>query len=315
MINKKKLIGIAAAAAAATAGMHVFNHLSFIYSTMKGRLTNSCSSCYEWRFGRIQYKVQGQGKPLPLVHHLDYDASSYEWSKIIDELSQNHTVYALDLLGCGLSEKPRLTYTNYIYVQLLNDFVREVIKGKTDVMTSGNASSVAIMSCMAEPSLYNRLLFIQPESIADTCKSPKANHRALKYLVEIPVLGTFIYNFVSSQKMLERKIKEQYVTEECLSCQMAEVLNEAAHLGGPAARYMYASVRSHFTEIYVGNAVKKLDHSIYIIGSDDEASRKMMEEFVNFNPAVECSVVNDAKMMIQMEKPDEILEICRIFLG
>ena len=70
-----------------------------------------------------------------------------------EELSKHHTVYTLDLLGCGRSEKPKITYTNYLYVQLLNEFIRDVIKGKTDIMTSQNAASIATMACLVEPSL------------------------------------------------------------------------------------------------------------------------------------------------------------------
>ena len=51
-------------------------------------------------------------------------------TKVIDKLAENHAVYALDLLGCGRSEKPKITYTNYLYVQLISDFIKNVIHEK-----------------------------------------------------------------------------------------------------------------------------------------------------------------------------------------
>ena len=43
-----------------------------------------------------------------LIHDLDPTASSYEWKAVTKKLAENHTVYAIDLLGCGRSEKPNM---------------------------------------------------------------------------------------------------------------------------------------------------------------------------------------------------------------
>ena len=52
----------------------------------------------------IHYLQQGSGKPLILVH--GFAGSTYTWRKLIPLLADHYTVYALDLLGFGLSDKP-----------------------------------------------------------------------------------------------------------------------------------------------------------------------------------------------------------------
>jgi pimeloyl-ACP methyl ester carboxylesterase len=52
----------------------------------------------------IHYLRQGEGKPLILVH--GFGCSTYTWQKLIPLLADRYTVYALDLLGFGLSDKP-----------------------------------------------------------------------------------------------------------------------------------------------------------------------------------------------------------------
>ena len=52
----------------------------------------------------IHYLQQGSGKPLILVH--GFAGSTYTWRKLIPLLADRYTVYALDLLGFGLSDKP-----------------------------------------------------------------------------------------------------------------------------------------------------------------------------------------------------------------
>ncbi len=315
MGKKRKFLAAAAFSVAIAAGIHVANQVIFFNSTRKGRLGGSTDSFYEWRFGRIYYTKQGNGRPLLLVHRIHYGACEAEWNELKEELSKHHTVYTLDLLGCGRSEKPKITYTNYLYVQLLNEFIRDVIKGKTDIMTSQNAASIATMACLVEPSLFNRMIFIQPEKISATAKTPKANHKALKYLMETPLIGTCLYNMISSQSSFRGLCREYYFHDSNkVPAQMAEIMNEAAHLGGPSARYLYASVRSHFTDIYIGNAIRKLDHSIYVIGSDDEESREATEEYTDFNPAIETASIPKAGMLMQIERPAEVLELCRLFL-
>ncbi|MCX5884832.1 MAG: alpha/beta fold hydrolase, partial [Proteobacteria bacterium] len=52
----------------------------------------------------IHYLKQGEGTPLILVH--GFACSTYTWRKLIPLLADQYTVYALDLLGFGLSDKP-----------------------------------------------------------------------------------------------------------------------------------------------------------------------------------------------------------------
>lgn len=313
--KKRKIISAAALTAAAVTGIHIANRLMFFYSTIKERLGCTQDSFYKWRFGNVYYSKTGEGAPLLLVHQLDYASSAYEWKGVVDTLSKTHTVYTLDLLGCGRSDKPKVTYTNYLYVQLLNDFVKEVIKAKTDVMTSGNAANLAAMACFMEPSLYNRLVFIQPGRISDTSRCPKANHKALKYFMEVPVLGTLVYNIISSKKQLRKQFTGEYFFDaDNVDDELVEAFCEAAHLGGASARYLYASVRSHFTDIYVGNAVRQLDHSIYVIGSDAGESTAALEEYEEYNPAVETAVIKNTKRLPHLENPDAIIELCGIYL-
>lgn len=315
MGKKRKLLTAAALTASFVAGVHIVNKAVFFCSTMKERLKGTSDTFYDWRFGRIYYTKEGNGKPLLLVHRLNYAASGYEWEALKDELAKDHTVYTLDLLGCGRSEKPKITYTNYLYVQLINDFVKAVIKGKTDIITSGNAAAIAAMACFVEPSFYNRLVFLQPEKISSTGKTPKANHKALKYIVETPIIGTCIYNIASSKPILMKQCSKLYFGSSDFGIrEMAEAMNEAAHLGGPSARYMYASIRSHFTDIYIGNAIKQLNHSIFVVGSDTKDFQETLDEYINYNPAIETEIIQGARQLVQIEKPAQVLDLCHLFL-
>src|SRR5918993_1172454 len=60
--------------------------------------------------GDLAYSVAGEGEPLLLLHGVYAGASSFEFRKNFQALSESFRVYALDLLGCGMSERPSRRY-------------------------------------------------------------------------------------------------------------------------------------------------------------------------------------------------------------
>ena len=104
--NKHKLLTAGILLSLATGIIYVINRIVFATATLKNLLKSSADNYYEWRFGKIYYRKKGHGTPVLLIHDLNVYSSAYEWNKVIDELAKTHTVYAVDLLGCGRSEKP-----------------------------------------------------------------------------------------------------------------------------------------------------------------------------------------------------------------
>ena len=139
--NKHKFLTFAALMTGATVTVHLINRTVAAAAQLKQMLHIFDDNYFEWRFGNIYYTKKGTGSPILLIHDALPGASGYEWSKIEDELAVDHTVYTVDLLGCGRSDKPSITYTNFVYVQMICDFIRKIIGEKTDVIASGFSSS------------------------------------------------------------------------------------------------------------------------------------------------------------------------------
>lgn len=83
-------------------------------------------------------------------------ASGYEWNAVENQLATEHTVYTIDLLGCGRSEKAEITYTNFVFVQLLCDFVKNVIHEETDIIASGFSGSLQSWHIVIIPTIFAR---------------------------------------------------------------------------------------------------------------------------------------------------------------
>ena len=118
--------------------MYVANEYIMKIATSKDLLKKDNGEYYSFKYGKVYYKVSGEGKPVLLIHDINESSSGMEWYRLEKELSKTNKVYTIDLLGCGRSEKPKLNYNSFLYVQLINDFIRDVIGEPTNIIATGN---------------------------------------------------------------------------------------------------------------------------------------------------------------------------------
>lgn len=315
MSVKKKLITCAALTGTAVGIMHVFNRIMCHISTIDNLLQNDKKSNYEWTYGNISYSKQGSGSPILLLHDLNVCSSSYEWNKIKDDLAKTNTVYTLDLLGCGSSDKPALTYTNYLYVQLITDFIKDIIEEKTDVIATGHASSIALLTCANDSNLINRIMLVNPESIIDSSKAPTHHGNLFKHILYMPVIGTFIYNIIHNKKTIEQEFRTNYfynpkhITEKDI-----ETYVEASQRAKGHGKYLYGNIISNYTNANITNCLRKLDNSIYIlVGNGNPENSLAASQYQNLLPSIEIAEIADTKHLPQMEKPEQFVENVKIY--
>ncbi|XP_062181401.1 pheophytinase, chloroplastic [Phragmites australis] len=110
-------------------------------------LRGGCTT-WTWRGMRVNYLARGQGPPVLLVH--GFGASVAHWRRNIGVLSESYTVYAIDLLGFGASDKPPgFAYTMETWAQLILDFLEEVVKRPT-VLVGNSVGSLACVIAASE---------------------------------------------------------------------------------------------------------------------------------------------------------------------
>ncbi|MDQ4083352.1 MAG: alpha/beta fold hydrolase, partial [Actinomycetota bacterium] len=108
---------------------------------------------YPWRGWRLAYQVAGDpgAQPLLLVHGVYAGASSYEFRKNFRELARDFRVYALDLLGCGLSERPWRSYGPEDVAAQVADFAREEIGTPTHLVASSLSAALIVPAAVRSP--------------------------------------------------------------------------------------------------------------------------------------------------------------------
>uniref|UniRef100_A0A2N9G0X7 AB hydrolase-1 domain-containing protein n=1 Tax=Fagus sylvatica TaxID=28930 RepID=A0A2N9G0X7_FAGSY len=116
-------------------------------------------SCNKWQW-KGQYSINyfvshsssssNSNPPVLLVH--GFGASIPHWRRNIRTLEQNFTVYAIDLLGFGASDKPAgFSYNMETWAQLILDFLDEIVQ-KPTVLIGNSVGSLACVIAASESS-------------------------------------------------------------------------------------------------------------------------------------------------------------------
>lgn len=284
-------------------------------SGIKKLLTANTGHFFEWRYGNIFYTKHGEGNPILLIHDLHPASSSIEWNRIIKKLEKTHTVYAIDLLGCGRSDKPNLTYTNYMYVQLITDFVKKVIEKKTDVIATGDSCSFTLMAANMDNNIFDKLFFISPSSLDSLQANPNNKNNFIKKLLELPIIGTFFYNFqMTEDKITDLFEKNYYRKKASISSNIKDSYYESAHLNRSRGKYLFGSIIGNYTNINIIPALKKIENPIYLIGSrDTETSINIIDSYVKYDETIETAYISNCNKLPQLEEPNKLYEIIRMF--
>lgn len=309
-----KLVTCLGLIAGAAAGTVLLNKYIKMKAIARDLLSDTHPKCFKWRLGDIHYTKTGTGKPLLLIHDLNHTSSGAEWEPLIPMLKDQYTIYTIDLLGCGRSEKPNLTYTNFLYVQLISDFIKSEIGRRTNVIATGASASLITMACAYKPELFKKMMFVNPESFVSCSQIPGKRAKAYKFLLDTPILGTLLYHIASGREVIDRAFKEHYFYNPYEARLIyIDKYCESAHLGlSPKA--IYSSITCNYTKCKISRALEKIDHSIYILGGGAKPEiNEIINEYTICNPAIESSIIAATKHLPQLEKPVEVSNIVKMF--
>lgn len=302
--------------AAGTAGtIYCINRFITKTSVTKEKLKTEKGSYYNWKYGKIFYTKKGNGAPLLLIHDLSPFGSSYEWESMIHALAEDYTVYTLDLLGCGRSDKPAMIYSNFLYVQLINDFIKNIIGEKTNIIVNGQSTSLVVMSCIYDANLFNKIILVNPTNINSINKVPSTNSKLAKAFLDLPLLGTLLYYMITSHNNTDIMLSEKYYYNPFrVNSNMIDTFYESAHLGGGKGKYLLSSIVGNYLNTNITHGLKSIKNEVFIIGSKHQSNIEMiLEDYKTINPSIKSSLLNKSRFLPHMEVPDLFLAAVKPF--
>ena len=163
---------------------------------------------YRWRHGHIFYRTLGDedAPPLVLLHAPGIGASAYEMRKIMDALARQYHVYALDLLGFGLSDHPQMDYSAEMYIAMCHDFLSEVVAQPATLLASGLSCNYAVIVAKRFPETCTRLVLISPVALFGGAHTQNFWSK----LMQQPVIGFLLYAILSTRTALRYILTRQH---------------------------------------------------------------------------------------------------------
>lgn len=142
----------------------------------------------------IFYIVKGEGDPLLLIH--GFGAGIWVWEKQIDFLSQFYRVVALDLIGHGYSDRPKIEYRPQTYISFFKDFMEGAGIDQATLIGNSMGGGVAWATALFFPEKVKRLILIDsvPPDVLDQVRNP-----SFKVLAAVRNIPLFPYLLISGR--------------------------------------------------------------------------------------------------------------------
>lgn len=186
---------------------------------------------WQWRGEKIYYVSAGEtnkhNPPLLLIH--GFGASTDHWRKNITDLSQDFSVWAIDLLGFGRSAKPLGEYSGQLWQAQINDFITEVI-GQPVVLV-GNSLGGYVALCVGaehpESSLGVVLLnsagpFSDNQHPVKSSGLRKIIGNTANWLFQQSWASNLLFQWTRNKRNIRKTLEKVYVDKSAVTDQLIE---------------------------------------------------------------------------------------------
>jgi len=204
------------------------------------------SKYYPWHYGSVHYVRKGMGDPLVLIHNVYPGADHQEFEHNLDALARHYTVYAIDLLGFGDSDAPRIKYTGDTYVDLITDFLREEVRQPAAVASAGLSCAYVSEVAATHAELFTNLVFICPRSEPTGLDSPRWFAPIRRFFLTTPPLGSGFYETMAGDAELTLFLRNCFYSSRHLTAEKVARLRDNARQ--PGGIYPYASLVTGFLD-------------------------------------------------------------------
>ena len=277
---------------------------------------------WTWQDHTIRYTVQGQGKPVLLIH--GFGASIGHWKKNIPVLAEKgYRVFAIDLLGFGGSDKPALDYTLELWQEQLAAFWQAHINEPTIFVGNSIGGLLSLMMLADYPEL-------SAGGILLNCAGG-LNHRpdelnlplrlvmgGFTKLVSSPLVGEFIFNRIRQKSRIRQTLYQVYCDREAVTEQLVEMLYQPSADSG--AQKVFASVLTAPAGPHPASLLPKIQQPLLVLWGENDpwtpiAGSTLYQEKAKSDDKTEFYPISQAGHCPHDEKPEMVNSLMLDWLG
>ena len=158
-------------------------------------------------------------------------------------------------------------------------------------------------------------MMINPESISNLKCTPSKRSRIIKFIMDLPIVGTAVYNMQMRRENIEYLFTEKYFYNPfSVSKKTLDIYHEAAHLDECGGKYLLSSLDGFYLNADISRALNSINNSLFILeGRKTEERERTVEGYVRLNSAVEYDFIENTEKYPQIENPHAVLEYVDMF--
>jgi len=241
--------------------------------------------------------------PIILIH--GFGAAIEHWRQNIPVLSENYTVYAIDLLGFGASRKAAANYSINLWVEQVHDFWQTFIDTPAILIGNSIGSLIALTAATTYPEMAKGVVML---SLLDLSSSQEMIPKwlrpiesSLKAIVASSPFIPLIFQLLRRRGTISNWVKLAYEDRACITEELVEILAIPPQDRGSTEAFSRLFIGATKTSFGVPAKVllpKLAVPSLLIWGSRDRVipprigKMNLAEKLASFNPQIDLILLD-----------------------
>ncbi len=274
-----------------------------------------------WRGWKTRYTyIRNQGildadadtTPIILLH--GFGASIGHWRQNLEVFSEHHTVYALDMLGWGASEKAPVNYSVHLWAEQVYDFWKVFIGKPVVIIGNSLGSLVSLTAAFSHPEMVRGLVMMSlPDPSLEQEAIPPFLRPAvltIKNFVASPLFLKPLFYCLRQPGVLRRWAAIAYANPEAITDELVDIFALPAQDRGSVRAFtalFKASIGANFSPS-VKAILPNLDVPMLLIwGNQDRfVPPSLASMFAQYNTKLEILNLDNVGHCPHDESPEEI---------
>jgi pimeloyl-ACP methyl ester carboxylesterase len=250
-----------------------------------------------------------------LVHSIHAAAWSYEWRHNVEALARDHTVYTIDLLGFGRSDRPPIDYSARLYVSLILDFAADVIGAPCALVGSSLGAAFVVAAAARAPERFPAVVLVGPVGVTHLSWPPGPANDATYALIRSPLAGSALFNALVTKPSMRFFLGQTYAQDDYVTPELLDAYWRTAHQ--PGARYAAAAFVGMHLNLNVRDAARRLTQPVLIAWGDQakEVPRTELEAYEELVPRLRVEHFDPCGSLPHDERSAEWNAVVLDFLG
>jgi pimeloyl-ACP methyl ester carboxylesterase len=273
---------------------------------------------WTWRGYEIFATEAGTGPLVLLVHGVYAGASSYEFRKLFRLLALRHRVVAFDLLGCGLSDKPKLRYNADLFVEQIVDAIDTFGSEPTAIVGSSLGAAFAIRAAARAHDRVARLAAICPTGLSGTLdRGPHGVQMVMNAVLRAPLVGEALFNALAAKRTIRSFLQDRiYADPASATAEVVDHYYAVTHQ--PGARFVPAAFVGGALDCDVARDLPFLEMPFQVLWGERAPAispRAHADEFLRLTRDARLDTFEHSGLLPHEEEPEAVAHALEAFLN